>query len=726
MSNKKYNRKTSDEKKQEIIEISEQALAQIEKYSKSPEAMLEYANFLARFHSYSANNMSLIQQQFPGAVAVASFKDWKDKGYSVNKGEKGSKILNYAPVTLFKNAAGETKQLSYATAEEKKQVKDNTLSSWKVKNFKIGHVFDVSQTNAPIEDLPKIFPNKQFNFQVEDGHNATYLKKGIDAVAKELSIEIKDMKHSAFGMNELGSAKGVFVQAIDSDQKEILLNSRNTETQNLATSIHELAHARLHDKSLEVDFDKPTKEFQAELTSYIVCKHYGMDTSEKAIPYIAAWTENGAKLEDKQKAVEGVHIASKEFIDTIDNVIANEQTLEMEGVKSEMNYHDELHMIQESYSLLPNELDLEDKDFWNKVGAEDPEAYEKYLTYGALYKHEQKHGESHFEKPVMFIHGVSDEFKPFGEMNNIESSAIKTDVVEYTVALVDENGEMKTFSGKYDKTDYTNPLHHMTRNEITDDETFYKLQEDWHDHLIAEENDYIDQWRQGAAFQQIADNEVEPGEEHKYFANWSKDEEIVDSKGDALYPMDPEEVVHCDLTGKAIAQDEGYYQVDHLHLSEEAHKLIFSKEEWDELYTEDGEYYYSTMYYDSPMTNKEPESTMDKSNEYYHYDGQSEPVRLGTLPEILESAKKQEPIDHFSIDRTTLFHLGIAQDLPKDTFSFTMEEHGILKNPTMKDFEKVNEKQGLDKHQNLSNLKPETEDNYSQKAHAFLNRSIER
>ncbi|MUP21340.1 MULTISPECIES: hypothetical protein [Enterococcus] len=87
--------------------------------------------------------------------------------------------------------------------------------------------------------------------------------------------------------------------------------------------VDELAHARMHKFS---ELDTATKELQAEMTSYIVCKHFGMDTSEKAIPYIAAWTKNGQTLDDKEAAERGkimndVSRVANEFIQTISNEI---------------------------------------------------------------------------------------------------------------------------------------------------------------------------------------------------------------------------------------------------------------------------------------------------------------------------------------------------------------------------------------------------------------------
>lgn len=536
MANKKYTRKTSEEKIQEIKELSEKALAEIEKYSTSPEYLLEYADFLSRFHHYSLNNMSLIQNQFRGAVAVASFKDWKDKGYSVNKGEKGIEIISYAPITLFKDGEGNYKQISVATREEKELIKQGKVETRKVNNFKKGYVFDISQTNAPIEDLPKIFPNRQYNFSIKDGKNAEYLLKGIEAVAKNLNIEIKDMKDSLFGQTELGAAKGMLVQnTIDNSQKEILLNSRNTHTQNLATAIHELAHAKMHYLGSEMrNTNTATLEFQAELTSYIVCKHYGMDTSEKAIPYIAKWTNNGEKLEEKQKALEGVHRTAKEFIDIMDNVITQEHNLELE-----------------------------------------------------------------------------------------------------------------------EKTE----------------------------------------------------------------------------KEEKLYPISNDEVIHCDLTGKAIAQDEGYYHLENgMILSDEAKKLVFTDKEWDEIYSDNGENYFTTCFYDfdeNEMTTKEPVPIIDIENVYYFYDGQSEPVKLGTVNDIVSSAKKQETIGHFSLSQEFIKELAFKKDIDKDEFNQEMLHYKVLKNPGIKDFQKVNKALGLDKNVNLSGIALDQNKDKS-KLFAYMKQHIER
>ena len=38
------------------------------------------------------------------------------------------------------------------------------------------------------------------------------------------------------------------------------------------------------------------KEFEAEMTAYIVAKRFGVDTSEHTIKYVSDWTESMSKL----------------------------------------------------------------------------------------------------------------------------------------------------------------------------------------------------------------------------------------------------------------------------------------------------------------------------------------------------------------------------------------------------------------------------------------------
>ena len=66
------------------------------------------------------------------------------------------------------------------------------------------------------------------------------------------------------------------------------------KTEILHTLLHETTHAfiikRKSRKTTEL------KEFEAEMTAYIVAKRFGVDTSEHTIKYVSDWTESMSKL----------------------------------------------------------------------------------------------------------------------------------------------------------------------------------------------------------------------------------------------------------------------------------------------------------------------------------------------------------------------------------------------------------------------------------------------
>lgn len=322
---KSYTPKSKEQIKEETKEIMDKVLTDITKYYKSPEDMLELADFMAKFSNYSPRNMQLIRSQFESAYACANFKAFKDAGFHVNKGEKAMKVFHpYVKEYVRDPKTKLAIPLAKLTTEQKKQVKNGELKVEKQTSYYLkATAFDISQTNAKPEDLPKIFPNRQFNFEVNE-ENKELLKIGIQALAEKENIKIKTMGQGAL-VKELGNVHGAYVQVLDSSYSQIVMNVRNTETNELSVAIHELAHAKLHGQKIDPLEHTPTKEFEAELTSYIVCKHYGMDTSESAVPYIAQWTKNGQDIEEKDKSIMRVHETASSFINTIDQKISELQ-----------------------------------------------------------------------------------------------------------------------------------------------------------------------------------------------------------------------------------------------------------------------------------------------------------------------------------------------------------------------------------------------------------------
>ena len=331
-------------------ELSEVAFQKVREYTETPERLEEYLNFMSKFPELSPRNVALIQEQWPGASAVATYNQWQSMGevlgitsdqvfetrntytnkktgrtrevvhnnLSVKTGEK-SHITLFRPMMVemipvldengnqVKNGKGNPKykRLSEATPEEKALKKQGKLKSrfFQERDSKTGlakfatyKVFELSQTTLKPEFYPKAMPNRHYDFNMDHIRTKEVLE-GLSDYAKGIGVTIyqDDAK-------ELRSAKGAFYP----DEQKILLNPDNTPGEVVATTIHELAHATLHNpkfaNSYKEDVSKDRRELEAEMTSYLVSKHFGLDTSEKAIRYMAIWTDNLTSLDDQQLA----------------------------------------------------------------------------------------------------------------------------------------------------------------------------------------------------------------------------------------------------------------------------------------------------------------------------------------------------------------------------------------------------------------------------------------
>ena len=346
LSPKKKSSEPVDYQKVSAYELSQAAFQKIREYTQSPKDLAEYLEFMSKFPTLSPRNVALIQAQWPGANAVATYNQWQAMGdslglskddvmqtkatytnkrtgqtkevvhnsLSVKAGEK-SRIRLFRPQmekmipvldnngNQLKNEKGNPKfkRLSQATPQEKALVKEKKL---KVSLFQkrdangqplytTYNVFELSQTTLKPESYPKVMPNRHYNFNMDQVKSKEVLE-GLCDYAKSLGVTIlQDDAHV------LGNSKGAF----DPNRQEILLNPHNTPGEKIGTTIHELAHATLHNPKKMMSQTKTAPRYQAELeaemTSYLVSKHFGLDTGDKAFRYMAKWTDNLTIFSDK-------------------------------------------------------------------------------------------------------------------------------------------------------------------------------------------------------------------------------------------------------------------------------------------------------------------------------------------------------------------------------------------------------------------------------------------
>ena len=329
-------------------ELSEIAFQKIREFTRSPEALAEYMDFMSKFPQLSPRNVALIQDQWKGANAVATYNQWQalgkrlelrpedvietrntytnkrtgetkevvHQGLSVKSGEK-AQITLFRPLMArmipvlddqgnqVKNSKGNPKfkKISEATPQEKALLKERKLrvvqfqerdQETGLPKFTTYKVFELSQTTLKPESYPKAMPNRQYQFDTDQVKTKEVLD-GLCDYAGTLGVHLLwDEVH------ELGDAKGAFYPG----EQKILLNPNNLPGEQIATTIHELAHATLHNPKFtnyyKENVSTPRKELEAEMTSHLVSKHFGLDTSEAAIDYMAGWTKNLTQLDDKQ------------------------------------------------------------------------------------------------------------------------------------------------------------------------------------------------------------------------------------------------------------------------------------------------------------------------------------------------------------------------------------------------------------------------------------------
>lgn len=295
---------TWQEKKDKVKILLDSIHDQLEQHLHTQEDILELLAFNQKFHRYSFRNMLLIDHQFKGAKAVGSYQFWKEQGFQVQRGEKGIEILTPVKVTLFKDEQGREKSLKSATKEEKDRIQKGEIQTRQLTTFKMGYVFDVSQTNAKASDLPKIFPNRWLDGTVP--HYESFYQ-GLEKVADFIGVKVVEPKH------ELGVAKGVSYTGLN----EVALNPRNGELQNIKTLLHELAHAKLHTLKTRLNYTQAEREFQAELVAYAVCSHFNLGVSDYSLDYLKHWTK-GTEIKDKIHLIEEVYQTSQDYIGVLE------------------------------------------------------------------------------------------------------------------------------------------------------------------------------------------------------------------------------------------------------------------------------------------------------------------------------------------------------------------------------------------------------------------------
>lgn len=320
------------DKQNAVEELTRKMNENIKKFKKEPKQELELLKYISQFNNYSIKNISLIQSQRSGAFGVASYKQFKDKGYQVQRGEKAIKILAPKFQDMFRyeeEGKVKTKPVSQATKEQKQGIKDGKYKviKGKITNFIAVPVFDITQTDCPPEDYPVLYPNKPENFNFKGTENE--LKRFHQAVSDYAKLQNVKVNYDVVD----GTSKGFYAPALN----EIVVDKHLNEKEQTKVLLHELAHAEMHNSKIMKDKAPELKavnvlEYQAEMTAYIVSSKFELDTEDYSTHYLASWTKREVDDDVYLKSLEEVKEVSSKMIDKIvEKYNGLEQTLKPES-----------------------------------------------------------------------------------------------------------------------------------------------------------------------------------------------------------------------------------------------------------------------------------------------------------------------------------------------------------------------------------------------------------
>lgn len=368
------------DKQNAVEELTRKMNENIKKFKKEPKEELELLKYIAQFNNYSINNISLIRSQRNGALGVASYKQFKEKGYQVQRGEKAIKILAPKFQDMFRyeeEGKIKTKPVSQATKEQKQEIKEGKYKviKGKITNFIAVPVFDITQTDCPPEDYPVLYPNKPENFNFKGTENE--LKRFHQAISDYAKSQNVKVNYDVVD----GTAKGFYAPSLN----EIVIDKHLNEKEQTKVLLHELAHAEMHNSKIMKDKAPELKtvnvlEYQAEMTAYIVSSKFELDTEDYSTHYLASWTKREVDDDVYLKSLEEVKEVSSKLIDKIvENYNELEQTLSIKNLANKSAIVPENDNFAEIYkqNLKANSISVEDKEHYQKVFIEAKDENEK-------------------------------------------------------------------------------------------------------------------------------------------------------------------------------------------------------------------------------------------------------------------------------------------------------------------------------------------------------------
>lgn len=265
----------------------------------SSEKYENHLNVMSKFHNYSYRNQILISLQNPDATLVKGYVSWqKDFNRNVKKGEKGIEILArcISHKDIEKNKLDDKGNI--LIDENGNAVVEKVILEKEY--YKKVTVFDISQTEG--QEIKNLHLVEELKFDVKDFSSFFNALKKISPA----KIELKKFKDNK---------KGCYIP----NQNKIFIKKGMSKSQTIKTTLHEIAHAKLHNDNAIKDrgeIIRNQEEVEAESIAYIVANYFGIDTSEYSFAYIANWSSD-KELKELAISLELISNTASSIIDSI-------------------------------------------------------------------------------------------------------------------------------------------------------------------------------------------------------------------------------------------------------------------------------------------------------------------------------------------------------------------------------------------------------------------------
>lgn len=283
-----------------IKEYQEKLLEGVKKLVES-KSFEDFLRFSSKFRRYSFGNVLLIWTQRPNATQVAGMKTWNALGRTVRKGEKG--IMIFAPFLkkVMRAVEPDEKFASDVTAQSLEKTDAREKEEQTLSGFKSVYVFDVTQTEG--KPLPELEVGKP---SMDDGDAEELFRRILKA--SPVPVDYEEI---------VGSSNGYYMPK----ERKIVLSNALTAAQRCKTLLHELAHYLSLDSANASDFSRSHEELIAEGAAYIASAHFGLDSSDYSVPYVASWA--GGELKEVLSVGEKMRKVSERLIELVDPQAVN-------------------------------------------------------------------------------------------------------------------------------------------------------------------------------------------------------------------------------------------------------------------------------------------------------------------------------------------------------------------------------------------------------------------